>query len=415
MTAENLPVARTRSPSGLSVPVSLKAPLDNLETALALSDVLARSELVPRSLQGKPSNVFHVIMTGDRLGLHWTESVRVIYSAGPGSIGLRGSFLLAQLLKAGHAYSMEERADWCAFSVKRGDNGMEHTATFTIDMAIQAGLAKRDGNGRLVALSREGKPLPWMAWTATMLMWRAVAKCVNFIAPEVSLGFEIEGHDAAEPQPEVELKPQAPVSFTGDELPRPQAPAPPEPSGQAAAGGQAAQVAQMDADARAEAPALADPVVAEAVAEARERKSEPLPRAEPGSAESQQQYADFMPDPAAPAAEAPAGPSAEPKPGKLRAGQERVLLERFADLGWNPEGYKTSMLEVCSLFCRRRIVSVRGMQPAELARLSGELEGIWKHAHPDARVTALADARIEWRESWQREDPEAFAQYEAGQ
>ena len=93
----------------------------------------------------------------------------------------------------------------------------------------------------------------------------------------------------------------------------------------------------------------------------------------------------------------------------------RVLLERFAGLGWNPEGYKTSMLEVCSLFCRRRIVSVRGMQPAELARLSGELEGIWKHAHPDARVTALADARIEWRESWQREDPEAFAQYEAGQ
>src|ERR1700691_2477392 len=105
MTTDNLPgrlavpARDAGQPARSSVAVDLSKPLTDLGQALQLADTLSRSELVPRALAGKPASVFHVLMTGQALGLHWTESVRVIYSAGPGQIGLKGGFLLSQLRK----------------------------------------------------------------------------------------------------------------------------------------------------------------------------------------------------------------------------------------------------------------------------------------------------------------------------
>lgn len=194
----------------LDATVDLMKPLADLDEAMRLADVLSKSTLVPRALQGKPANVLQVILTGQALDLHWTEAIRVIYSPGEGQIGMRGQFLLSRLRQRGHTYKEKYNEDGtaCTFFLKRGDTEEEFQSTFSIEDAIQGGLLKRADDGKLIALSREGKPLPWMSWTRRMLRWRAVSECVSFGAPEVSLGFEIEGAEApAEAKAEVQLKP----------------------------------------------------------------------------------------------------------------------------------------------------------------------------------------------------------------
>lgn len=195
--------------------VDLLKPLADLDEAMRLADVLSKSTLVPRALQGKPPNVLQVILTGQALDLHWTEAIRVIYSPGEGQIGMRGQFLLSRLRQRGHTYREKYNEDGtaCTFYLVRGDTKEEFESTFSIEDAVQGGLLKRTDDGRLVALSREGKPLPWMSWTRRMLRWRAVSECVSFGAPEVSLGFEVEGAEAPpEAKAEVDLKPQAPAT-----------------------------------------------------------------------------------------------------------------------------------------------------------------------------------------------------------
>jgi hypothetical protein len=209
MTEQN--TVAVRDPKAyLDAKVDLMKPLADLDEAMRVADVLSASTLVPRALQGKPANVLHVILTGQSLGLHWTESIRVIYSPGDGQIGMRGSFLLSRLRQAGHTYREKYTEDGtaCTFYLTRGDTKEEFESTFSIEDAVQGGLLKRTSDGKLVALSRDGKPLPWMSWTRRMLRWRAVSDCVGFAAPEVSLGFEIEGAEpAAEAKAEVQLKP----------------------------------------------------------------------------------------------------------------------------------------------------------------------------------------------------------------
>src|SRR6266516_7526150 len=156
------------------------APLLNLDQAMRVSKVMSLSYIVPWSLYDKPSNVFHVIMSGQALKLHWTEAVRVIFSPGPGQIGLRAQFLLHQVRQAGHRYTIEPGEDSCTVTIKRGDTEEVFASTFTIEDAIQGGLVTRKPDGKLIAMSQSGKPLPWMQWDKKMLRWRAVTDVVSF-------------------------------------------------------------------------------------------------------------------------------------------------------------------------------------------------------------------------------------------
>jgi hypothetical protein len=402
MPTDNLPAART------PVAVDLSKPLTNLDEALRLADALSRSELVPRALAGKPSNVFHVLMTGQALGLHWTESIRVIYSAGPGQIGIRGAFLLSRVRQAGHRYSITEEPDSCTFRLTRGDTAEEFAATFTIEDAIRGGLIKRNANGALVALSRDNKPLPWMTWTKRMLRWRAVSDCVSFAAPEVALGFEIEGSEP-EPEPEVMLKPHdGGPAHTGDDGQTSHggpasASAPPAPAaGEAATGdGQAAQARLAELDRAAKMPAdaaspvhLAGPEGNLPVAPA-DAKLGGNPPAEPAARE---------------AADAPAENQAR-QPGS-RAQVEQSLAAQFTELGWEPKRFRADMLRACTMFAGRRIKSVRDLTTVEIAQLSVRLSAIGKEHNPEHQPVALADAVEEWREKFAETDPDGYEKLE---
>lgn len=393
--ARNVPAVREQR-----VAVDLSKPLADLDQALRLADALSQSDLVPRALYGKPANVLHVLMTGQQMGLHWAESIRVIYSPGQGQIGLRGQFLLSRVRQAGHRYTITDGDGECTFKLTRGDTGEEFESTFTIEDAIQGGLATRKSDGTIVALSRDGKPLPWQSWTRRMLRWRAVSDCVGFGAPECLLGFEVEGAEApADAQPEVVLQPQSS--------------APPAPDAREAApgDGQAAQAQQLSELDRRMQENLAAVEEAEVVEPEGPADDSPAPATGDGGT---------APPPAGEWGPETAPPMDRdlPEPGQSAAAQAQtqVLAERFTTLGWNPKDYRADVLKACSMFAGRRIGGVRDLTGAEVLKLTAALAAVQRKTKDETHYpVALAEQVEVWREKWAETDPAGYAEYEAGQ
>lgn len=407
------------------VPVDdLMKPIISLDQAMRVSDVLARSELVPVSLANKPANVFHVIMTGQQLGLHWTEAVRVIFSPGRGQIGLRAQFLLHQVRKAGHRYVITPDENQCTVKITRGDTEEVFESTFTIEDAVHGGLVSRKPDGSLVALSREGKPLPWMQWDKRLLRWRAVTDVVSFAVPEAGLGFQIDD-GTPEPAQPVELRPETPAL--------------PVSAGQAATGGQAGQVKQrlqdLDEQVAQRRDALRDALteqerlaMASEAVEASDRiREQEIARPEGGDSG---EIARPGPDPhmggipadepaedAAPPQDVETPPAdvdeavGEPTEAELRR-DRAVLAGLFTDCGYDPRRYRSNVLHACSSFARRQIKGVRDLEPGELYALTDALREILARTDELAPVTRLADEVDKWVEEWRAEDPAGLGAYE---
>lgn len=374
MSADNLPARRDEA---APVKVDLSKPLADLDEAMRLADHLSRSELVPNSLRGRPANILHVFMAGQSMGLDLATSLRVIFSPGPGQIGLRGQFLLAKLREAGHDYEWEETENSCTFTVHRDYRskppGRTYSAKFGLEDALAAGLLQKKADGSVVALSSNGKPLPWQAYQPNMYFWRAAAKCTNRAAPEVGLGFEIQGAEGPrDPEPEVQLVPQGTA---------PQAPAPPA-AGEAAPGGEAAQ-------ARARLEALN--------AEMGGTEQQPGPDPEP--------QPEDLPAPAAP--ERPRVPERS-KVVRLEA----RLATQFTELGWDPgTEHRAEILKACSMFAQRPVTTVRDLTEDEMEILSTELNTIIDK-QPAAAYEAILSERVEaFSETWFEADEESHEAY----
>jgi hypothetical protein len=391
---ENLPAQRDEV---APVKVDLSQPLTDLDQAMRLANALSRSELVPESLYGKAASVLHVLLTGQAMDLHWSEAIRVIYSPGKGQIGLRGQFLLTRLRVKGHSYRFEDGDGWATFILTRGDDHQEFRATFTHADAEQAGLISRTN---------------WKQYEKRMLRWRAVAECVSFGAPDVLLGFEVEGAEEAPGASGVVL--------------RPESPAPPEPGdGKAAPGdGQAAQAEQLrKLDER-----IATHKVRYTVPEA--SLIEALEDPESGGESAVQVTVD---DPhvggmsgsggesapsATPEAEAVA-PEQNPPPlvdepvdAAVKA-TTKDLAGWFREFGYDPKQYRPQVLNACSVYVRRNITGVRDLKLFEVADLCKALSVLWdaSQASELAPVSMLAEKISEWAQAWEREDPDGYALY----
>jgi hypothetical protein len=381
--------------------------ITDLNEAIRLCDFLARSTLVPSSLQGKAANIFIIIMAGQEMNLPWPVALRTIYSPSDGQVGIRGQLLLAKLREAGHSYRWEETDTSCTFYLKRNayradlpDEDEIH-ATFTTDDAVQAGLAKRQGD-TIVALSQHGRAMPWQQYSGDMLFWRAVAKCVRRGAPEVMLGFEVQGAEAVrEPEPEVQLKPglSTVVNATGE----------PEQV-------LAPDAGLRDLDARMRGQDAGETGVME-VDPGPLGTTEPL--IDPDCAAGK--HASCPGDPCEcqchALAEEPAAAEPAATPGRAAArAKSQVLAQQFEALGWAPKTYRADVLKACSVFLRRRVGGVREMTADEMTRLAEELSRLQrKHMdEPDTYPVALADKVEEWREAWEREDIAAYERYTEG-
>jgi hypothetical protein len=366
--------------------------LNDLDQAWRMASALAQSDLVPGALRNRPANVLLVIMTGREIGLSAAQSIRTIYIPSGGQPQMRGNLLLARLRQAGHDYTYEENGDSCKFTVIR-DNGREYTGSFTVDDAVAAGLAERK-DGKIVARSANGRPLPWEQYRSDMLFWRAVARAVNRGAPEVVLGFDIAG--TADPQPEVEL--HIPPAPSAGPAPTPPGAGPPPPSSPEAAGADVA--AELAALNESSGPML------------RRQQETVRPDEDP-----QGQHHDWTSG-AGPGTSGvppeqlprPAPPPVKPPPGggAPRARDLAALAERFKRLGWDPARYRDDVLKLCSAYARRRIKDAHDLSSEEVKALSSDLSDLYKDHDPEHYVVALADLGAALHNSWRDSDPEGY-------
>jgi hypothetical protein len=391
---ENLPAQRDEV---APVKVDLSQPLTDLDQAMRLANALSRSELVPESLYGKAASVLHVLLTGQAMDLHWSEAIRVIYSPGKGQIGLRGQFLLTRLRVKGHSYRFEDGDGWATFILTRGDDHQEFRATFTHADAEQAGLISRTN---------------WKQYEKRMLRWRAVAECVSFGAPDVLLGFEVEGAEEAPGASGVVLHPESP--------------APPEPGdGKAAPGdGQAAQAEQLrKLDERIATHKASFTVPEASLIEALEdpesggESAVQVTKVDPHVGGISESGGESAPS-ATPEAEAVA-PEQNPPPlvdepvdaaGKATT---KDLAGWFREFGYDPKQYRPQVLNACSVYVRRNITGVRDLKLFEVADLCNALSVLWdaSQASELAPVSMLADKISEWARAWEMEDGTGYALY----
>jgi hypothetical protein len=382
------------------VPVNLGRPITDLDQAMRAADMLSRSDLLPYALRGNAPNTLLVMLTGQELELSLTQAFRTIYVPAGGQPQLRGVLVLALLRRKQHTYRFEETDDSCTFTVVRGDTGEEYSASFTIEDAITAKLAKRNANGDVVALSEKGKELPWMLYKRDLLMWRAVARGALRGAPEVMLGFEIQGGSPPEPEQPVELHPESP--------------APPEPGdGKAAPGdGQAAQAEQLrKLDERiATHKALEDP---ESGGESAVQVTEVDPHVGGISESGGESAPSATPEAEAVAPEQNPPPLVDEPVDAAGKATTKDLAGWFREFGYDPKQYRPQVLNACSVYVRRNITGVRDLKLFEVADLCNALSVLWdaSQASELAPVSMLADKISEWARAWEMEDGTGYALY----
>lgn len=344
MTVDTLPARRTFSAS--------LGQMASLADALELCDVIAQTDLVPRALQGRPANILLVWMMGEEIGLSLAQAVREIYCPPGGMPQMRGRLLLARLRDARHDYWWEDGGEgagaYCEFTLIRSDTKREYKARFSVADAIAAGLVTQKENGQIVALSREGRPLPWMSYRQDMLFWRAVARAVNRAAPEVAMGFDVM-----------------------------EAPAPlPDDASQAPAAG------PLGGAVAAPAPATAPPA---------------LPEGESAAAELavlDQQGQAWRPGPD------PRDEADEPASRE----QQRELADAFAAVGWDPKRHRGSILAACTAFAGRVLSSPKDLTSGEVTGMLAEMSKI---TGSEEATVIMADKAEEWRQRVRERDPDA--------
>jgi hypothetical protein len=171
---------------GSSLAVRPAAALVDLATAPVTwrtLEALSRTEFVPKGLRDRPAAVLGAVLLGRDHGLGPVEALRLV-DVVDGRPSLSSELLMRLYRGAGHRVEIE-RADTEAVELvgTRGDNGDTVTVTYTLTDAERAGLV-RVVDGRPIARSRQGKPLPWETHTADMLWARAVTRLVRRLAPD---------------------------------------------------------------------------------------------------------------------------------------------------------------------------------------------------------------------------------------
>jgi hypothetical protein len=145
-----------------------------------------QTEFVPRPLRGNPGAVVATILTGREMGLSPMQALRSI-DVIEGRPSLNAGAAAAMILAAGHTISYGETSDRVAtVTIKRGDNDMVGTATWTLGDAQRAGIA--------------GKAV-WLKYPRYMLRHRALMECAGMVCPDVLLGLESADphHDSPSP------------------------------------------------------------------------------------------------------------------------------------------------------------------------------------------------------------------------
>lgn len=176
------------------LPVALDRPISDLDEAWRLATALAFSDLLPVKLRNKPSNALVLMMYGRDLDMTPMQAFQVIYVVN-GKPQLSAEAWTALARRAGHKvrWLKSNRQVAEVQIVLKDDEDHPHVEEFTIEDAIAANLCKRDKDGNIIARDDKNNPKPWELYTKRMLKARALAFGMRAVAPEVALGFGVDG------------------------------------------------------------------------------------------------------------------------------------------------------------------------------------------------------------------------------
>lgn len=148
-----------------------------------LAQRLARTQFVPRALQGNAAGVAAAVLTGRELGLGPMTALRGLDII-EGRPAMTAQMLAARILAAGHSIVWKESTDErCTVIVERGDGQSAAQVTWTLRDAQRAGLS--------------GKQV-WQRYPRHMLQRRALTEAAGMACPDVALGLEVADQSAVE-------------------------------------------------------------------------------------------------------------------------------------------------------------------------------------------------------------------------
>lgn len=106
------------------------------------------------------------------------DLIHVINTSGGTQVTLSPKGAIALVMNSGliAEYNVADSKNGCTVRMKRKDNGIEYTTSFTIDDARKAGLIKEKG--------------AWEKYPANMCRWRAIGFCIDVLFSDVQYGLK---------------------------------------------------------------------------------------------------------------------------------------------------------------------------------------------------------------------------------
>lgn len=155
---------------------------ENMDQAMRLAEMMAKSDLVPKDYKGKPGNCLIAMQMGAELGLPPMQSLQGIAVVngrpavwGDALIGLVRASGLCEFIKEEVIEGDQGQPVAAACIVKR-QGEPEQTRTFTVEMAKTAGLWGRN---------------TWAQYPARMLQMRARSWALRDVFPDVLKGLHV--------------------------------------------------------------------------------------------------------------------------------------------------------------------------------------------------------------------------------
>ena len=133
---------------------------------------ISQTEFVPKGMRGKLPQILACIAMGRELGLGDMVALNTIHVI-DGRASLSAEAMVSLVRKRGHSIQGNFSGDSCTVSGRRADNGDEMTATWTKEMAVEAGLASKSN---------------WKSYPASMLWARAVSQLCRMLFADCFAG-----------------------------------------------------------------------------------------------------------------------------------------------------------------------------------------------------------------------------------
>ncbi len=154
-----------------------------------LAEQVAHTEFVPKALRDSPEKVLASFLTGREIGLGPMSSTRHVTII-DGTPNVSAEAKLALIRRAGHKVTGSADNQHAEILGVRSDTGDRLTVTYTIEDALQAGsIQSITEDRRVVARSKQNRPMPWEQHTARMLWHAAIRELATRLFSDVTMGW----------------------------------------------------------------------------------------------------------------------------------------------------------------------------------------------------------------------------------